>query len=418
MPLSSGPEPGPLAPFRYRAFRFQWPADLLTSWALEMEVLILAWYILVETQSVLLLTMFGALQYFGTLISPMFGVAADRIGHRTVLVLMRATYTVLATTLMATALAGLLEPKIVLIIAFLSGLVRPSDIGMRASLTGQAVPAAHLVAAMGISRTTADSARIMGAIAGAGLFTALGIGKAYIAISLFYLAGCLFTLGASAPRLVKPAANNPDGSAARQPSPWRDLCEGLKYVWHTPRLLAMMWLAFLVNLTAFPLSNGLLPYVAKSIYGVDQNGLGYLVASFAGGALIGSITLSLLRAGVRLERLMLVCAGIWYGLLFGFAQMQSAIPGAAMLFMAGLAQSLCMVSMAVMIVRTAEEKFRGRVMGVRMLAIYSLPLGLVAAGFLTQRIGFQATASIYAVVGLVATVAIGIHWRSVLWRSA
>jgi hypothetical protein len=32
-----------------RSFRFQWPADLLTSWAFEMEALILGWYVLVTT---------------------------------------------------------------------------------------------------------------------------------------------------------------------------------------------------------------------------------------------------------------------------------------------------------------------------------------------------------------------------------
>lgn len=30
-----------LAPFAVRSFRFPWPADLLTSWAGEMEILIL-----------------------------------------------------------------------------------------------------------------------------------------------------------------------------------------------------------------------------------------------------------------------------------------------------------------------------------------------------------------------------------------
>ena len=32
-----------LAPFATRSFRFQWPADLLTSWAFEMETIILGW---------------------------------------------------------------------------------------------------------------------------------------------------------------------------------------------------------------------------------------------------------------------------------------------------------------------------------------------------------------------------------------
>ena len=49
-----------LAPFRVRSFRFQWPADLLTSWGIEMENLVLGWYILVETGSVLALTLFWA----------------------------------------------------------------------------------------------------------------------------------------------------------------------------------------------------------------------------------------------------------------------------------------------------------------------------------------------------------------------
>ena len=52
-----------LSPFRVRAFLIQWPADLLTNVGIEMEILILGWYILVETQSVLLLTVFGALRY-------------------------------------------------------------------------------------------------------------------------------------------------------------------------------------------------------------------------------------------------------------------------------------------------------------------------------------------------------------------
>ena len=51
----------------------------------------------------------------------------------------------------------------------------------------------------------------------------------------------------------------------------------------------MMWLAFLINLTAYPASSGLLPYVAKRVYQVDATGLGWLVASFALGGLLASL---------------------------------------------------------------------------------------------------------------------------------
>ena len=74
-----------LTPFRLRPFRFQWTADLCTAWALEMETLILGWYVLVETGSVTLLTVFGSLQFVGTLVSPMLGALGDRLGLRNVL---------------------------------------------------------------------------------------------------------------------------------------------------------------------------------------------------------------------------------------------------------------------------------------------------------------------------------------------
>src|SRR3954468_20675645 len=92
-----------LAPFATRSFRFQWPADLLTSWAFEMETIILGWYVLVETGSVLWLTVFGASQYLGTLVAPLFGVAGDRLGHRNVLFAMRVIYALIALTLMTLA---------------------------------------------------------------------------------------------------------------------------------------------------------------------------------------------------------------------------------------------------------------------------------------------------------------------------
>src|SRR5262245_16821384 len=181
--------PSVFAPFRVRNFRIQWPSDLLTSCAFEMETLILGWYVLVETGSVLQLSLFGALLYFGTLVAPLFGVVGDRIGHRNLLCIMRAFYTVQALTVMAFALAGALTPTVVFVITGLMGLVRPSDLGVRGALVAHIVPAEQLMGAMGISRTTSDTARVMGALAGAGLFAQFGIGAAYIMVVSLYALG-------------------------------------------------------------------------------------------------------------------------------------------------------------------------------------------------------------------------------------
>ena len=314
--MSEFARPSALAPFRVRNYRFQWPADLLTSWAFEMETLILGWYVLVETGSVLLLTLFASLNFIGTLIAPMFGVAGDRIGHRNLLAGMRAIYVALSTTLMLLAFTGTLSAVYVFIIAAIMGLVRPSDLGVRGALVATIMPHDQLIGAISVSRTTMDLARIAGALSGAGLFAALGMGPAYAAIVCLYLASTLLTLCVVAPSKPHPVDEAAAGALRR--SPLRDLKEGVAYVWTTPRMRAAIWIAFLANLTAYPMSNGLLPYIARDIYGTNQTGLGYLSASFAVGSLAGSIALSLI-GGIRVARLMIGATAAWYALLLVFA---------------------------------------------------------------------------------------------------
>ncbi len=411
--LSEPARPSALAPFRIRNYRFQWPADLLTSWAFEMETLILGWYVLVETGSVLLLTLFASLGYVGTLIAPMFGVVGDRIGHRDLLAMMRVVYALLAATLMTLIVTGHQSPLYVFVIAMLMGLVRPSDLGVRGALVATIMPHNLLIGAISVSRTTMDTARIAGALSGAGLFAALGMGPAYMAIVSLYIAATVLTLCVVAPRKPHPV-DETTGIALRH-SPMRDLKEGVAYVWTSPRMWAAMWIAFLANLTAYPLSNGLLPYIARTIYGTNQTGLGYLSASFAIGSLAGSIALSLI-GGIRVARLMIAATVLWYATLLVFAQMQTVPTAIVCLLLAGFSQSLAMISIAVILMRTSSERFRGRVMGVRMMVIYGLPLGLLAAGSLIDEIGFAATGTLYAAAGLALMLAIVLHWRADLWH--
>ncbi len=394
-----------LAPFQHRSFRFQWPADLLTSWAFEMETLILGWYILAETGSVVWLTVFASLQFLGTLLAPMLGVAGDRLGHGRVLGIMRACYAVLAGCLALLALNGWLDPVAVFGIAALSGLVRPSDMSMRTTLIGISMPVPLLMAALGINRTTADSARVAGALAGAGLVVLLGIGPAYLIITGLYSVAFLLTLG---------VAGGGRGSKATA-SPWRDLGDGFAYAWNTPCLVAALLMAFLVNLVAFPLSGGLMPYVAREVYGVDRTGLGYLVASFSAGALVGSLLVSARGGRLPAGRTMLIACVVWFSLLVAFSRTATASGGMAMLALAGFAQSLSQVPMAALLLQKTQASFRGRVMGLRSLAVYGLPLGLLASGPLIERFGFADTATGYACFGLACTLAIGFRWRAALW---
>jgi MFS family permease len=384
-----------------------------------METLILAWYVLVNTGSVLMLTLFGSLQFLGTLAAPIFGVLSDRLGSRTMLCAMRAVYAFMALLVMTLGLADLLTPTQVLLVAAVNGLVRPNDLIMRNSLIGETIPPGHLMSALGLSRSTMDSARVAGALAGAGLSAALGIGQAYVFVAVFYMASIALTLGVARSRPVPdPSRGHAAPGRVARPSGWRDLLDGLAYVWTTPRVLAAMYLAFLVNLTAYPVSGGLMPYVAKTIYSTDATGLGWLVASFSFGALLGSITL-VVTGGLRNpERAMVVNIALWYALLLVFAHVRTFALAMPLLMVTGLVQSLAMIAMAASLLHAAGDRFRARVMGVRTLAVYGLPLGLMAAGALIERVGFPLAVSFYCAIGLGFTVLIGVRWRASVWQAA
>jgi MFS family permease len=344
------------------------------------------------------------------LIAPIFGMIGDRVGHRDLLAAMRFAYTALSAITMTLALTGHLTPLNVMIIVAIMGMIRPSDLGVRGALLADIMPARQLIAAISLSRTTQDSARIAGALSGAALFAALGMGFVYMAIVCLYLGAAALMLCLTRPAQSHAPVDQPSNGS----SLLRDLKEGIVYSWSGPGMRAALCVAFLANLTAYPLTNGLLPYVTREIFHADQTGLGYLSASFAVGSLIGSITVSL-AGGLRIARLLVGSTLAWYAMLLVFVEIRAMPVAMLCLVLAGIAQSMSMIAAAVILMRTASAHLRGRVMGVRMMVIYGMPLGLLAAGSLIDLIGYSATGTLYAASGLISMTAIALHWRADLW---
>lgn len=393
--------------FQVKSFRYQWPADLATSWAFEMETILLGWYILSTSGSVLMLVVYGSLQYLGSLLSPVFGVVCDRMGYRRMLWSTRAIYALLAFGIMLLSYFEALTPERVLILAAIVGIIRPSDQMMRNALIARTLPAAQLMGALGISRMTSESARIAGALAGAGIVAVLGMTSAYAVVTLLYVISFWLSRGVDD---VQPSPN-----ATALASPLQDLKSAFTYVWHKPILMGAMAVAFLVNLLAFPFALGLLPYAAKNIFLTNQTGLGFLGASFAFGGLLASLTLSSHKFKLRASQTMIIASVAWFALDLVFAFTSNLYMGMLVLMLAGFVQSLCMTPLAAVMLRATDPAFHGRVMGMRMLAIWGLPIGLLASGPLVENIGYVATAWVYSALGLILTLAIALYWRNALW---
>ena len=200
-------------------------------------------------------------------------------------------------------------------------------------------------------------------------------------------------------------------------NPWLELRAGFAYMRANSTIVSIMMLAFLANLTAFPISHGLLPVVARDVYGLDENGLARLVALLALGAVIGAVITATLFRNVRLGRVVVVMILTWHVLIFALGQTTNVWLGGCLVFFVGAAQTLAMVSMSVLLLGIAEPAFRGRVSGVRMLAVYGLPMGLIGGGALIERFDVATTFSVFALVGIVGTLLIAGYWPH-LWRAS
>lgn len=388
--------------FSVPSFRFQFSADLLVAWAIEMEVLILAWYVLVATDSPLAVAVLGALRFGGTLLSPFVGGIADRFSRKRILLGLRAGFSLAAITLMTLGLSDWLAPWQAFVLVGFTGLLRPVDMMLRQSLIADSLPRELLTGAMSFSRMTLDSARMVGALAGAGLMASLGIGKAYVVVSIFYVLSTLLSFG------IRPITNS--STAAAEPL-LDQLKAGIEVMARTPAIRYTLGLAFLVNLTALSISGGLLPIVARDVYGLDSTGLGAMVATFAGGALAGSLITVGVARYARPERIMLFSAVLWHVLLGCFAFVQTAEVGIPLLGLIGFVSSFTMVPMSSSLLLAIPVAFRARIMGIRQLAVFGLPLGLLASGYLIEAFGVDVSFASFAVIGIVASVWIAWDWH-------
>ncbi|MDP6823596.1 MAG: MFS transporter [Dehalococcoidia bacterium] len=396
---------GILDAFQVRSFRFMWPSDGLTIWAFEMETLVLGWYILTATDSPALVGLIGTLRFGGTLFGPVYGALTDRFNRRMLLIVDRAVLSGIALGFTTLALSGALEPWHAFVFAAMTGIARNMDNVVRQALLADVMPARSLSNALALSRGVMDISRITGALLGGSLLSALGVGEAYVAVVLLYGGSSLLSLGI----VLRSQTMRTDDSG------WlANLRDGVSYMRHDQSILGPLVLAFLVNLTLFPTVNGLMPVVARDIYDKGPNGLAVMQMAPGIGALIGSIWLAAYAQSATPMRRMILGIVFWHLSLLAFAVMGWWLAALATLVVYGTTQSLAMISMATTLLHASPVEYRGRVMGVRSLAVYGLPMGLLISGVIAEWLGIRTALAINSIVGLGGTALAVLVWRG-LW---
>ena len=232
-----------------------------------------------------------------------------------------------------------------------------------------------------------------------------GISASYILILSVYIGSMI-----SGYMLTLPKSN----SRAKQISMWENLKKVSKYIKMNQVICGLLIMAFIVNFTMLSMKDVLLTVFAKEILYIGPDGLGRLIASLFTGAFIGSLSIAAFTTFQRGGRFLLISSFLWHGLGILLLFTTNVTIFMIILFSIGIFQSYVMVTMATLLIKITPAKMRGRVMGVRSLAIYGLPLGLLTAGFISNTYGAPTAMLIQVIIGLCITALVTLLLRN-LW---
>ena len=397
-----------LASFQTRNYRFFWVSDGLSRWGEQMEFVVLAWFVLVETESPFLVGVFGALRFSGRLLAPLYGIAVDRYNRRYLLAGMRMSFAVVAAVLLLLAFTDGLEVWHVFVLVGARSVARSVEDITRQALLADIMQEGRLMNAVALTHIGTDVALMISPFLGAALLSRAGLGWAYLPIVTMYLAATLLAY-----RLDPPSRRSTGGAT----SVLRNLIGLASYTKRQESILALLLLALVINFSAYPLNFGMMPVFARDVVGTGAVGLAVLMWALASGAFLGSVVIASLGHIQRPGVLIAVAMVAWYAALFFLSRSQSLGLVLPILLAMGLAQAFSMVTINVMLLRTSSPELRGRVMGLRSMAVYGLPVGLLLTGALADILGTPTALAINAGMGGALTVFIVVRLKK-LWRLA
>jgi MFS family permease len=381
----------PLATLRQRDFRLVWTAMMLGGLGAQTETLVLGWFVLELTGSPFLVGLaFGSRIVFN-LLAVFAGAIADRVRRQLILSLVGLVLAVLATTMAALIYTGAIQIWQIFAITLLGGLTRTFQMPAAQSLAADAVPRERIANGVALTHMTMDVSNIAGPLLGGLLIAAYGPAGAYALIAVFHLFSGLAAI------LVR---TEQVGSAGERGSVFRNIFDGFKYVKGQQVLWAALLVATIINLTGFPLHTTLMPIFADEVLLVGPERLGLMLAAYGVGSLLGSVGLAWVPNLQTPGRFLILAVVIWHGSMIVFSFSQTYYLSLGLLVVTGMGFSSTLVLLGSVLMRTAPPEFRGRVMGLRVLAISAHAVGAVNSGTIAGLLGPGMAASLNGLLGI------------------
>ncbi len=378
----------PYAALRIRDFKWFVIARFSLTFGIQMQSVIVGWQIYQITHDALSLGLIGlaeALPFFS--ISLFAGHTADKVSRKGIILSSSAVYFVCAAALLlvSTKFEWILHTHGVFpiyAIIFITGLARGFMSPSQSALRAQLVPRELYGNASTWSSVSWQLADVAGPAVGGLIYGFSGVGTAYTTVVIMTMIG----LGSFTLVRKKPVPERKSKESMAQ-----SLVSGLKFVFHDQVILSA------ISLDMFAVFFGgvvaVLPIFADQVLHTGAEGLGFLRAAPAIGALIMSVIQAHYPFFKRAGRNLLTCV-FGFGLaIITFSLSKNFYLSLSMLLISGMFDNVSVVIRNTIIQLHTPDEMRGRVAAVNGIFVGSSnELGAFESGVSAKLIGLVPSA--------------------------
>ena len=373
----------------YRLFFFGQLVSLIGTW---MQNVAQAWLVYELTNSPFKLGVVAFCAGVPVLAFSLWaGVVADRMPKRRLLLVTQTVMMTLAFILAADMFLGTIQWWHVTILAFMLGTANAFDAPARQAFVVEMVGRKELMNAIALNSAMFNSARIIGpALAGVTL-AAVGTAWCFVLNGVSFLA----VIAGLALMDVKPYVG-----AASTESPFKQMREGVSYIWHNPTVRPLITLVAVSNMFAMGYY-ALLPALAQDVLHAGTVGYGLMSTAVGVGALFAALVIASLGNYQR-KGLMLTAGNLLFPIMVLAVSLSKSFHlTMGLLMVAGLGFMTQNATANTLVQTTVPDGLRGRVMSAYMMVFQGLfPIGSLIAGSVAEKFGVPAGAAFGGTIAL------------------
>jgi MFS family permease len=331
-------------------------------------------------------------------LTPLGGVAADRVPKRTVILFSQVCLVLSALWVGIADHFDLLEYWMLVGAAGLQGagfsIFGPS----RVAMTVELVPR-HLVGnAIVLTQLSLNSTRIIAPAAAGTLIGIHSIGTSGVYLITAGLLAASLGLSLWLPR-VPPRPDRPARSVAEE------MMDGVRYVWRHPELRLLMAVSYVVVIIGFPYM-AFLPAMAQDVFDVGVSGYGLMSSVTAFGALVTMFWIAGRARPSQTWRIQAIGAAGFSGGLVLLGLSPTFISALVSLVLVGAAASAFQAMNNTLVLTESDLQYHGRVQSLLMVSFSGFGMAALPLGILADGIGLR---SAHIGMGCICLVAVAAY---------